>query len=158
MAFKVFISHSTRDRGIVISLAHLLSQFGVEPYVASWYLTPGERIDDKIFQQIKGSDCVVALLMQDGMRSHWVNQEIGYAISERTQIIPLVQKGTDSRDLGALQDREYIEYDPREPQGALLTTSSYLGSLKLTKEAKEKALLVAGGILAFFLLLSEGEK
>jgi nucleoside 2-deoxyribosyltransferase len=158
LAYKVFISHSTRDRGSVISLAHLLSRFGVEPYVASWYLTPGERIDDKVFQQIKVSDCVVALLTQDGMRSNWVNQEIGYAISEGRQVIPLVQKGTDPSYLGALQGREYIEYDPREPQGALLTTSSYLESLKLKKEEREKALLVAGGILAFFLLLSEGEK
>ena len=158
MAYKVFISHSTRDRGSVISLAHLLSQFGVEPYVASWYLTPGERIDDKVFQQIKGSDCVVVLLTKDGMRSNWVNQEIGYAISVGRQIIPLVQKGTDPSYLGALQGREYIEYDPREPQHALLTTPSYVGSLKLKKEEREKALLVAGGILAFFLLISEGEQ
>lgn len=142
----------------MISLARLLSQFGVEPYVASWYLTPGERIDDKVFQQIQESDCVVALLTQSGTRSNWVNQEIGYAIREGRQIIPLVQKGTDHSDLGALQNRDYIEYDPREPQPALIKTSSYVGSLKLKKDEREKALLVAGGILAFFLLLSEGEK
>ena len=158
MAYKVFISHSTRDRGIVISLARLLSQFGVEPYVASWYLTPGERIEDKVKQQITGSDCVVVLLTQDGMRSSWVNQEIGCAITAGKQIIPIVQKGTDPNCLGALQGREYIEYDPREPQSALLTTSSYVGSLKLNKDEREKALLVTGGILAFFLLLSEGEQ
>ena len=158
MPYKVFISHSTRDRGIVISLARLLSQFGVEAYVASWYLTPGERIEDKVKQQIKGSDCVVILLTQDGMRSSWVNQEIGCAITEGKQIIPLVQKGTDPSYLAMLQGREHIEYDLREPQRALFETSRYVGSLRLKKEEREKALLVAGGILAFFLLLSEGEK
>jgi TIR domain-containing protein len=142
----------------VISLARLLSQFGVEPYVASWYLTPGEPIGDKVVQQIRESDCVVALLTQNGMRSSWVNQEIGSANIAGRQIIPIVEKGTDRADLGVLQDREYIEYDPQEPQRALLATSSYVGTLKLKKEEREKTLLVAGGILAFFLLLSEGEK
>jgi len=49
MAYKVFISHSTRDQGLVISLVNLLSKFGVEVSVAEWYLTPGERLDKKVF-------------------------------------------------------------------------------------------------------------
>ena len=158
MAYKVFISHSTRDRGIVVSLANLLSRFGVEVNVANWYLMPGARIDEKVFQQIKESDCVVALLTQDGIRINWVHQELGYAINAGRQIIPLVQRGTDPTSLASLQGREYIEFDPREPQQALLSTSGYVQSLKLNKEEREKALLVAGGILAFLLLLSGGEK
>lgn len=158
MAYKVFISHSTRDRGLVISLANLLSNFGVEVYVASWYLTPGERIDEKVFEQIRRVDCVVALLTRNGIRANWVQQELGYALNARKQIIPLVEKGTDLRYLAALQGREYIEYDPFQPQHALLKTSGYVKSLKLRKEEQEKVLLIAGGILAFFLLLSEGEK
>ena len=158
MAYKVFISHSTRDRGLVISLANLLSKFGVEVYVANWYLTPGERIDKKVSEQISGVDCVVALLTRNGIRANWVQQELGCALNAGKQIIPLVEKDTDPRCLAALQGREYIEYDPYQPQHALLKTSSYVKSLKLRKEEQEKALLVAGGILAFLLLLSEGEK
>jgi len=43
-------------------LANLLNKFGVEPVVAEWYLTPGEPLDKKVFDQIDKSDCVVALL------------------------------------------------------------------------------------------------
>lgn len=158
MAYKVFISHSTRDQGLVISLANLLSKFGVKVFVAEWYLTPGQRLDQKVFEEIGNSDCVLALLTRNGIRSNWVQQEIGYALNSKKIIIPLVEKGVAPRDLGALQDKVYIEYDPYQPRQALIKTSSYVKSLKLKKEEQAKALLVAGGILAFLLLLSGGEK
>lgn len=158
MAYKVFISHSTRDRGLVISLANLISKFEVEVFVADWYLTPGEPLDKKVFGKIEKSDCVVVLLTRNGVRSNWVQQEIGYALKCNIPLIPLVEKGIDSRDLASLQGKEYIEYDPYQYQQALIKTSSYVKSLKLKKEEQTKTLLVAGGILAFLLLLSGGEK
>jgi len=153
MAYKVFISHSTRDQGLVIALANLLSRYGATVFVAEWYLAPGERLDKKIFEQIGSADCVAVLLTRNGMRSNWVQQEIGYALSSEKPLIPLVERGVESKDLGALQGREYIEYDPSQPQQALIRTANYVGSLKLKKEEQEKALLIAGGIIAFLLLL-----
>lgn len=158
MAYKVFISHSTRDQGLVISLANLLARFGVEVFVAEWYLTPGERLDKKVFEQIQKSDCVVVLLTRSGIRSNWVHQEIGYSLQQSKQIIPIVERGIDSKDLAALQGMEYIEYDPHQYQQALIKLSTYVRSLKLKKEEQEKALLVLGGLLAFLLLVSGGEK
>ena len=158
MAYRVFISHSTQDQGLVISLANLLSKFGVEPFVAEWYLTPGERLDNKVFEQIKKSDCIVVLLTRNGMRSSWVQQEIGYSLQRDKPVIPMVKKGIEPKDLAALQGREYIEYDRYEYQQALSKLSTYVKSLKLKKEDKEKALLVLGGLLAFLLLVYGGGK
>jgi len=159
MAYKVFISHSTRDQGLVISLANLLSKFGVEVFVAEWYLTPGERLDRKVFEQIEKSDCVVALLTRNGIRSNWAQQEIGYALRRpKMVLIPLVEKGIDQKALAAVQNKDYIEYDPYQPQQALIKASSYVKSLKLGKEEQTKILLVAGGILAFLLLLFGEER
>lgn len=159
MAYKVFISHSTRDQGLVISLANLLSKFGGEVFVAEWYLTPGERLDRKVFEQIEKSDCVVALLTRNGIRSNWVQQEIGYALRRpKMVLIPLVEKGIDQKALAAVQNKDYIEYDPYQPQQALIKASSYVKSLKLGKEEQTKILLIAGGILAFLLLLFGEER
>jgi len=159
MAYRVFISHSTRDQGLVIALANLLAKFGVEVFVAEWYLTPGEPLDKKVFTQIESTDCVVVLLTKNGVRSSWVQQEVGYALKTGKPLIPLVERGTPLSDLAALQGREYIEYDPSQPQQALIKASTYVKSLKL-KEEQEKTLLVVGGILALllFLLLSGGKK
>lgn len=158
MAYRVFISHSTQDQGLVISLANLLSKFEVEPFVAEWYLTPGERLDKKVLEQIKKSDCVVALLTRNGIRSSWVQQEIGYSLQQDKLVIPIVEKGIDSKDLAALQGKEYIEYDPYQYHQALIKLSTYLKSLKLKKQEKEKALPVLGGLLAFVLLVTGGGK
>ena len=152
MTYKVFISHSTRDRGLVIALSNLLTKFGVEVSVAEWYLTPGEPLDKK------NSDCIVVLLTKNGLRSNWVHQEIGYALKTHRLVIPLIEKGTTSQDLGALRGKEYIEYDPLEPEEAFIKTSTYVKSLKLKKEEKEKTLLIAGSILALLLMLSGEEK
>lgn len=157
MAYRVFISHSTRDQGLVITLANLLAHLGVEVFVAEWYLTPGEPLDRKVFSQIERADCVVVLLTQNGIRSNGVQQEVGYAVKANKLIIPLVEKGVDPKDLGTLQGREYIEYDPSEPQEALLKLSSYVKSLELKRAKRNKALLIAGGIMALLLLLS-GER
>jgi len=154
MAYKVFISHSTRDQGLVIALANILSNFGINVFIAEWYLTPGERLDKKVFSEIDNSDCMVVLLTQNGIRSSWVQQEIGYALSTNKIPIPLVEKGIRPEDLAALQGTDYIEYDPYQPQQALIKASTYVRSLKLRKEEQEKTLLVAGGIVAFLLLLS----
>jgi len=159
MAYRVFISHSTRDRGLVITLANLLARFGVEVFVAEWYLTPGESLDKKVFAQIEKADCMVVLLTRNGVRSNWIQQEIGYALKANKPIIPLVEKGVEPKDLAALQGKEYIEYDPFQPQQALIRASTYVRSLKLKKkQEQEKTLLIAGGILALLLLLSGAEK
>ena len=157
MAYKVFISHSTRDIGLVTSLANLLQRFGVEVFVAEWYLSPGQPLSQKVFEQIQSSNCIVVLLTQDGIRSNWVQQEIGYSLKGNKPVIPIVESGIESKDLGALQGREYIEYDSYNPQSALMKLSTYIKTLKLKKEEQEKTLLVLGGLLAF-LLLAEGNK
>ncbi len=158
MAYKVFISHSSHDQGLVISLANLLSKFGVAVFVAEWYLDPGERLDKKVFTQITNSDCIVALLTRNGIRSNWVQQEVGYSLQQGKLVVPIVEKGIDSKDLAALQGMEYIEYDPYQYHQALIKLSTYVKSLKLKKQEKEKTLLVLGGLLAFVLLVTGGGK
>lgn len=157
MAYKVFISHSTRDWGLVASLAKFLSIFGVQVFVAEWSLTPDEQINKKVFNRIKSADCMVALLTRNGTRVDWLQQEIMYALRTDKPIIPLVEKGINPEHLEKLQFKDYIEYDPYQPQQALVKTSGYVNSLKLKKKEQEKMLLVAGGIIAFLILLSGGE-
>lgn len=158
MAYRVFISHSTRDQGLVIALANLLAKFGIEVAVAEWYLAPGERLDKKVVRLIENADCIVVLLTKNGIRSNWVHQEIGSALQTNQTLIPLVEKGIDHKDLAALQGREYIEYDPSQPQQALARASTYIKSLKLEKDEREKTLWIARGVLAFLLLLLSGRE
>ncbi len=157
---KVFISHSTRDQGLVISLAKLLQHLGIQVFVAEWYLSPGARLDAKIKKKIRDADFVVALLSRNGIRSKWVHQEIGIALEAGKHIIPIVEKGTKPSDLAALQGREYIEYDPLHPGQALTRVIRYLNSQQLQKREQEKWRLIAAGIIGLFVLwlLAGGEQ
>lgn len=162
--YKVFISHSTRDRGLVIGLANILSKFQVNVSVAEWYLSPGQRLDKKVFKKIENSDCIIALLTQNGIRSNWVHQEIGYAVKCGRPLIPLVEKGITQKELASLEGKEYIEYDPTQPQQSLLKAAAYLKFLRLRKKERErvseerKRLLIIGGCILSFLLLLSGEE
>lgn len=55
MAYKVFLSHSTRDRGLVIALANLFSKLGVEVSVAEWNFAHG-RLNEVVFKKIEETD------------------------------------------------------------------------------------------------------
>ncbi|PIU65114.1 MAG: hypothetical protein COS84_07320 [Armatimonadetes bacterium CG07_land_8_20_14_0_80_40_9] len=98
---------------------------------------------------------MVVLLTKDGMRANWVQQEIGYALKTGKLLIPLVEKGTDPRDLAALQGRDYIKYDPFQPQQSLIRVSAYIKSLKLKKEEQKKICLLLGAFLPYFFYFLE---
>jgi len=158
MAYRVFISHSTNDQGLVIALSNLLARFGMDVFTAEWYITPGTPVDKKVLKQIENADWVVVLLTKNGIRSNWAQHEIGYALKTGKLLIPIVEKGTATPELEALHGRAYIEYDPLQPQDALGRASEYVKSLSLKKDEQKKNLLIVGGILAFFLLLAGGQK
>lgn len=154
MAYKVFISHSARDQGLVMALSRQLAQFGVDVLVAEWYVQAGQPLSAKVRNQMKGSDSVVVLVTRDGQRSHWVQQEVGIAVQAGKLVIPLVEQGTPQEELGVLGGVEYISYDPARPLAALDRAAGFVKSLKARKDEKQRALVVAGGIVAFLLLLS----
>lgn len=158
MAYSVFVSHSTRDQGLVMALANTLSKYGVGVRVAEWYIAAGQALSDRVRAQIKEADSIIVFLTANGTRSKWVHQEVGIALGANRLVIPLVEKGTPAEELAALQGREYIEYDSARPQDALDRAAGYVGSLKAKKEEKERALLAVGGIIAFLLLLSGDSK
>jgi len=137
-----------------MALANLLAKYGIDVSVAEWYIRAGEPLSSKVKDQIAQADSVVVVLTRDGLRSKWVQQEVGIALGKGKLVIPLVEKGTPADELAALQGREYIEYDPARPQDSLDRAASYASSLKVSKQQKERALLVVGGIVAFLALLS----
>jgi nucleoside 2-deoxyribosyltransferase len=153
MAFKVFISHSARDQGLVIALSNLLAKYGVNVAVADWYLEPGSQIENSILEQIDNADCVILLMTPSGARSNWIHLEVGYALKAGKVIIPLVEKGVEAGQLTALGKLNIIEYDPQKPYEAISKASTYVTTLKLKKQEQEEMLLIVGGILAFLLLL-----
>lgn len=110
--FKVFISHSSEDTAIACELRDLLLFIPeMDVFLAVCNLEVGERLPERIMEEIKESDCLVVFLTKNAEKSGWVNQEIGVAINAGIRIIPIVVKGVS---LGLLEGMKYISLDSKE--------------------------------------------
>src|ERR1041385_1104480 len=107
MAFRVFLSHSSKDDELLDMVERRLKRNKFEPYAFEWDPRPGEYIPDKITDAIQDSHVVVVLLTQTASESAYVHQELGFASAKDIPIIPLVEEGAD-RKLAMLDGIEYI--------------------------------------------------
>ncbi|MBI4497143.1 MAG: toll/interleukin-1 receptor domain-containing protein [Chloroflexi bacterium] len=161
MAYKVFISHSTADMELVQQLKNWLETNGIEAYVAQDDLRPGTpHLSTKVQQAIQECDCFLALLTVNGDRSKWVDQEIGIAGATQPPrlIVPIVENGV--QPVGMLEHREYIPFDPMNPQDAINRAVWYLYNQRLSKDAQDKArgtVLFTLGMLALAAVASSGK-
>jgi len=154
MAFKVFISHSTADLGLVYQLKYWLEVNGIETYLAEAHPQPGVGLSEKISAAIDRSNCVIAVLTSDGVRSQWVNQEIGYAKKAGKIVVPLVEQGVPHT--GFVQGVEYVPFTREDPTDAVSRIVKRLTDLKAAKEVQDK--MIAGFLILLGLLALASKK
>ena len=72
---RVFLSHSSRDKGMVNQIATDLAKRDIAPWLDEWKIRAGDSIPQKISVGIKDSDCVVVFLSKSAIVSKWVERE-----------------------------------------------------------------------------------
>lgn len=113
---QIFLSHNMHDREWCEWLkARAEELIDVKVYMAEHDVQPGENLKEKITKAIDASDAVVALITSNSVNATFVNQEIGYAISAKKLVLPLVQPGISQDELAMLQGAEYIAFDFERP-------------------------------------------
>jgi len=90
LAFKVFISYSTKDFTLVEHVRSILQNSSVEVFVAEYSVAPGQLLSAEIIAAIKECNLFILLWSNNSKESEWVSQEIGIATSEKNQIRPVV--------------------------------------------------------------------
>ena len=150
MVFTVFISHSTKDINVVHELANWIKSFNINVCVAELDFQAGQPLPDKIAKMIDGSDCVLVILTLGGMRSEWVNQEIGYAKKAGKTIIPIVEEGVETK--GFITNLEYIHFRKNNINETVIKAANYLQHLALHKAEREKQNAFWGGLFILGLL------
>lgn len=154
MAFTVFISHSIKDLNVVNEFAKWLRANNVVVHIAESQTKAGTRLSEKVSKLINQSDCVLAILTIEGVRSKWVNQEIGFAVRGGKLVVPIVEEGVQVK--GFLESLEYIPFDRRNPYDAVTRAIEYLRTLAIRKEEQERGRLIFGGLLLLFGLFALG--
>lgn len=124
---KVFLSHSSKDKPIVISAALDLEKKGMVPWLDAFDILPGESIISKIDEGLKECDFVVLFLSKNSVSSNWVKKEWETILwdevgENKTKIIPV--KLDDCEIPKILQTKKYIDFSSDYNYGLSMLTQT----------------------------------
>lgn len=93
---KVFISHASEDKErFVLPFAEKLRAKGIDAWVDTWEMLPGDSLVTKIFEEgIKQASAVIVVLSSASVSKPWVKEELDASVVKRinhgSQLIPVV--------------------------------------------------------------------
>ena len=92
---RAFISHNHRDKPAVKPLAARLRLLGVDVWLDSWEIRPGDTIPGKVNHALSVVDTVMVFWSENASNSRWVNTEWETALTrslddDSVRVIPLL--------------------------------------------------------------------
>jgi hypothetical protein len=108
--YRVFVSHSSRDRWIAQQVAvHLEAIPGVEVFLDEKDLHGGDRIDDRVRRGIQQCDELVVVFSAASAQSDWVKAEVGAAWGLERRVVVLLDKLSPKDVPDLLSQRKLID-------------------------------------------------
>src|SRR4051794_30701312 len=142
MAFRVFVSYSTRDLAVANSLKTNLQRAGAVPYIAQYSAVPGQSLSHAIGEAIDYCDLFLLLWSTNADESKWVPQEIGRAIAKGKPIMPVVLHPGISLT-GFIRDLKYLEWY-KNPEAAVAWLNDFVMHERSKKDHRELVTLAIG--------------
>lgn len=153
MSYRVFLSHNVHreDYSLVVQIANLLWQQGIEVHIPEWYPRYSEAVNREVAAQIDASNLVVAIATSATSRPTKMFHEMGYALGKGKQAVGLVEVGVNSE--GFLHDVPRITFSRHYFEETAKQVVDYIYDAKQGKEQSEKAVwgLVLGGLFLWWL-------
>lgn len=141
----IFISYSTADERIAQFLRQHLCSEGMQVFLASASLQPGQKWTQEILDALRSSSWVLFLASRTACASPWVQQELGAALITQKQLVPIVWDMPPSELPGWVQ-----HYQALNLAGASLEQVKAQMTMIANRIKSDKAqgLLVAGLLVA----------
>ncbi|MEO8219050.1 MAG: toll/interleukin-1 receptor domain-containing protein [Acidobacteriota bacterium] len=92
--FRLFLSHVSAHKASVSNLKSELGLRGISAFIAHEDIKPSLEWQNEIDLALRSMDALVALLTPDFHLSNWTDQEVGFALGQRTLVVP-VRLGLD---------------------------------------------------------------
>jgi hypothetical protein len=86
-AFRLFISHISKDKQIATRLKGALAAFGIAGFVAHEDIHPTLAWQDEIERALVTMDALIAVHTVGFSASMWCQQEVGFALGRGTKVI-----------------------------------------------------------------------
>ena len=90
LEYNVFMSYALKNSDAVGYADQLIRCPDVKTFVAERSVLLGDPLDEEIKKGIRACNLFVVLLSKESESSIYVNQEIGYALSLRKPILPIL--------------------------------------------------------------------
>lgn len=147
-----FISYSSQDEKLAQFVHKHLSDEGLDVFLASISLKPGDHWSKKIMENLRSSNWVILLASRAACQSQFVQQELGGAIYGTKKIVPIVWDMLPSELPGWTRSYQAINL-----AGATLESlSQQMSSIaQHIKSEKGKGLLILGAIILALIVFSE---
>lgn len=132
--YQIFISYTSKDRGVVRLMSRLLErEFGagkIRAFFDDKYIEAGDSIPDEIWNEIRKCHEFLVLLTSDSLKSSWVVAEVGAACSHKKRVIGFKFKLDKENPLPMLYNKPLLNLDEFE--------SKYLPALAVRLKEKRK--------------------
>lgn len=146
----VFISHSQVDLPLAEFLHRHLKQEGLDVYLASVSMQPGERWMPHIMESLRSSTWVLCLASRTACASPWVMQEMGAAIVGNKKLIPIIWDQPAEALPGWMKQFQAVNLAGASQQDAVAAFGRIAETIK---SEKQKGLVILGllvaGLVAF---------
>ena len=149
-----FISYSSVDEQLAKFVAQQLRAQGLDPFMASLSLQPGQDWSREIKRKLIDSPWVIFLASRAASLSPFVQQEVGGAIFGSKKLVPVVWDMAPSELPGWAQHFQALDL-----RGATVAQigSQILSIAKQIKADKDKGVLIAGALLVGLIWLASRE-
>ena len=88
-SLRVFISHISKYKKDAMAIKEELGTFGFASFVAHNDIQPSEEWQKEIERALDSMHFLIALLTEGFQNSDWTDQEIGFALARKVQVLPV---------------------------------------------------------------------
>ncbi|MEM9544509.1 MAG: TIR domain-containing protein [Bacteroidota bacterium] len=118
--YDVFLSHSSKDKPIVLELAKRLRDDGLKVWLDDWMIKPGDSIPLKIEEGLKDSRVLILCMSQNAFDSEWVSLERHTMLfrdpgNKERRFIPILL--TDCKIPFLLKQYSYLDWSDKSKIG-----------------------------------------
>lgn len=139
-AKSIFLSHSSKDKFFVRTLADHLRGYGIKVWIDEAEINIGDSLTEKIGRAIEGTDYMGAVLSHNSINSEWVQRELQIALQKEIKgkkvvVLPILIETVELPPF--LKDKMYADFtNPDQFENELFKLLRALG-VPIEKEKKE---------------------
>ena len=108
-SYRVFISHSSRDRWICERIKECVERYGAVAWLDTIEIPVGGTVPESVIKGIRSSDELLVVLSPATKSSEWVSAEIGMAMVLGLSIAPVLLHVDRNELPGMIRDKTPVD-------------------------------------------------